>query len=585
MCGIAGAIAGPGREPDRAALAAMASALRHRGPDGEGIEVIGQVGLVHTRLAIVDPTSAGRQPMRDGAWWLTYNGEAFNHRELRNELPGPWASSCDTETVLRLLASGGGPEQINGLFAYAALDTERGRVLLARDRFGVKPLYLARHDGALWFASEMRALLAAGVPARPRVDVLQQAIGMGWANGRLTPLDGIERVLPGTVVEIDVATLAATGREFYDPADVVDPDRPAPSDPVAALRDALATSVRRRLMADVPVATMCSGGIDSSLITTLAAREDPALQAFHVSLPGQPEFDERPYAEAVATAAGVPLHVVELTPRSFRENFARVVVHHEYPLLHPSSVPMFQLAARARDEGVKVLLSGEGADELFGGYEYLHVVERRAFARRGATRHGVTVPAPDPPSPDAAAYEAAVLERCEAAYAHHRGPRRRLEAAILTELRTYLPHLLHRQDRTTMQASVETRVPFLDPDLVALAVNLPLEARLRKRVPLALARELLPREVIDRPKAGFGFDAAAMIVSAAHPEFLADGRLRELLGAPSEPWRAGIAAATGHLPLAMWSAEVWCRAMLDGDSPDAIARALWADVDAPLARA
>src|SRR3712207_2924734 len=162
MCGIAGCIAPAGTAPDRAALERMGAALAHRGPDDAGVEIVGQVGLVHRRLSIVDPRPEGHQPMAldGGRWWLTYNGEAFNHAELRARLPGgPYRTQTDTETVLRALDAHGddAPALLNGLFAFAALDRDRRRVLLVRDRFGVKPLYVARHEGALWFASEQRA--------------------------------------------------------------------------------------------------------------------------------------------------------------------------------------------------------------------------------------------------------------------------------------------------------------------------------------------------------------------------------------------------------------------------------------------
>ena len=209
MCGIAGCVLPPGRAPDRDRLERMAAAIAHRGPDDSGVEVVGSVGLVHRRLAIVDPSPAGHQPMRsaDGRWWLTYNGEAFNHLALREELPPLcWRGGSDTETVLESLAAWGDDAvaRANGLFAYAALDTAARRLLLVRDRFGVKPLYLARRDGELWFASELRALLAAGVPPDVDPDILGHSMVHGWANGEATPLRAVRRVMPGTWLEVSL---------------------------------------------------------------------------------------------------------------------------------------------------------------------------------------------------------------------------------------------------------------------------------------------------------------------------------------------------------------------------------------------
>src|SRR4051812_10638694 len=192
----------------------MADALRHRGPDDGGIEIVGEVGLAHRRLAIVDPTPAGHQPMGDPAsgWWLSYNGEVYNHLALRDELPPrTWRGGTDTETLLHALGAWGDDAagRCNGLFAFAAVDTHRRRLLLVRDRWGIKPLYWARHDGRLWFASEIRALLAAGVPLAPDRERLLQVLFRGWLNGPETWLPGVHRVLPGAMLEVDLDSLEA----------------------------------------------------------------------------------------------------------------------------------------------------------------------------------------------------------------------------------------------------------------------------------------------------------------------------------------------------------------------------------------
>jgi len=604
MCGIAGCVVAPGLQPDRDALGRMARALVHRGPDDEGIVVDGNVGLVHRRLAIVDPSPAGHQPMStaSGEWRLTYNGEVFNHLELREQLGGPWAGGCDTETVLRALDTWGAAAlpQFNGLFGLAALDRRRNRLLLARDRWGVKPLYVAWHDGALWFASEIRALLAGGVPRRADVTALTHAIQLGWVNGPVTPVERVRRVLPGTMLEVDLSTLAVEEHTFYDPTWVVDAERARELERVgdderlALLEDALRTAVDRRLMADVPVGVMCSGGIDSSITTMLAAGLQPGMRAYHASIADQPEADESPFAARVAELAGAQLRTVRTDATSWRADFVDVVAHTEYPLLHPSSVPMAQIARLAREDGVKVLLSGEGADELFGGYPWVHAPQQRDWLAadrrfnaplrtlwRRLNRLGVgdVEGPPEGPCEEVTEFDRATRRRASAAYAHHRGARRRLEAALLGDLGSYLPHLLNRQDRTTMAHSIETRVPFLDPDLAALAVNLPLEQRSgppRKRALRDVARRLgVPADLVDRAKVGFGFDVAGYIDDAADPEFLLDGRLREELGVSAADWRANVPGVGGHWPLALWSAEVWCRVLLDDQDPATVSTDLW----------
>jgi asparagine synthase (glutamine-hydrolysing) len=595
MCGIAGCVAPMGEAPDRRALERMARALGHRGPDDQGVEVIGSVGLVHTRLAIVDPSPAGHEPMEHAGWWLTYNGEVFNHAELRERLPaGGWRGGSDAETLLRALAEWG-EEAVplcNGLFAYAALDTRGRRLLLVRDRFGVKPLYVARHSGSLWFASEMRALLEAGVPRLPEPDVLGHAVRYGWANGRLTPVRGIERVPPGTLVSVELDSLASRERRWYDPLEAVDRERMAVlgrlprAEAAAAVEQELRASVRRRLMADVPVGTMCSGGIDSSLITAMARDEQPGIRAYNASIGDQPDYDEGPWAKRVADALGVELRTVRQSADSWRADLVDVVRHVEYPLTHESSVPMAQIAGLAHSDGVKVLLSGEGADELFGGYEHLHGRERADFLARGRLperaaraayrrlqrlRGGVRE---RPTSVEE--WERGAERRARAAYAHHGGPRRRLEAGLAAELETYLPHLLNRQDKSTMRASIETRVPFLDPGLVSLALNLPLEVRVEPRhkgVLRDIAERLLPEGVAQRPKLGFGFEADRYIEGAARPEFLAEGALRQWLHGsrhseiPETP--------SGYDALLLWTGEIWCRVVLEGQQVDAVNEALW----------
>ena len=252
MCGIAGCVAPAGAPPDRGALERMAASLRHRGPDDQGIEVFENVGLVSTRLAIVDPSPAGHQPMPDpdGRWLVAYNGEIYNHQALRAELPADgWRGHSDTETLVRALAEWGesAVERCNGPLAVAAVDRSRRRLLLVRDRFGKKPLYVARHDGALWFASEIKALHAAGVPGRLRREILEHTAFRGWASGRATPLDGVDRVLPGTLVTVSLDTLSASERRWHDQAIAVDPDlaRELESLPRREQADRLEAALRR----------------------------------------------------------------------------------------------------------------------------------------------------------------------------------------------------------------------------------------------------------------------------------------------------------------------------------------------------
>src|SRR3954447_26533108 len=399
----------------------MGAAPRHRGPHHGGVGIVGDVGLAHRRLSIVDPSPAGHQPMELGGWWLTYNGEVYNHLELSDELPArSWRGGSDTETLLHALGTWGAdaPARCNGLFAFAALDTVARRLLLVRDRWGIKPLYWARHDGALWFASEIRALLAAGVPAAVDGELLRQALFRGWVNGRDTWVAGIHRVLPGTLLSVDVDTLGVSERTWYDPADAVARRLAGPLDHptmLARLEEELRASVRRRLMADVPVGTMCSGGLDSSLVAAFARDEHHDIRAYNAAVTDQPDVDEGPWAERVAEALGIELRTVAMNAQAWRAGLVETALHNEHPLVHESSVPMAMIAALAREDGVKVLLSGEGADELFGGYDWLHRGAERDVAARGPARwlRGLYRARQ---REDLRPYDAAVRERALAAY-------------------------------------------------------------------------------------------------------------------------------------------------------------------------
>lgn len=611
----------PGVRPDHDRLTAMREALAHRGPDDSDVQVIDNVGLVHTRLSIVDLSPRGHQPMRhpSGDWWLAYNGEIYNHLALRAELDGtPFVGTSDTETLLWSLARWGpsAVSRLTGQFAFAALDREGRRLMLCRDRFGVKPLYLARFEGGVWFASEPAALLAAGAAPEP-VETAWQGIAAGtYLGGEGTLLKGVTRIAPGswTVISTDDATV--TQARWHSPAHDVDRARAARLLPRSRaeltdeLERTLREAVRGTLLSDAPVGTLCSGGIDSSLITALAVEEKRDLVAFGASYTAEPAQDEGPAARRVSEALGIPIELVDVTPSDFRRRFVSATVHYGAPIANASPVIVAQLADRARECGVKVLLTGEGADELFGGYGNLHAGALAAFlpwhgrivhhaesmlladprralnpvrvARKvrelahvavGPAAQSTWMPLSTPQNGHDPSAEAV------AAYAHHPGERGELEAGLLTQLDYTLCWLLNRMDKNVMQASVEARVPFLEPEVVKLALNLPLEARVgpwSKGILRDVARRVLPRSIAHRPKIyGMAFDAGAWIEEAADPSFLADGLLRERLRIADGEFERAVSGAEGVRKLRLWSAEVWCRSALAGNSIQEIERELW----------
>ena len=599
----------------------MRDAMGHRGPDDWGIQVIDNVALVHTRLSIVDLSANGHQPMGHpgGEWWLAYNGEIFNHGDLRSQLNGsPFVGTSDTETLLWSLERWGQDvvSQLGGQFAFAALDMRGGRLLLCRDRFGIKPLYLAEFDGGVWFASEPAALIAAGAPSAP-LDTAWDHLSNGtYLGGECTLLKGITRLPPGSWTEISLDDAALKTWRWHVPADDVDRARAArlqgKSRPelIAEFESTLRDAVHRSLLADTTVGTLCSGGVDSSLITALAVEKKPDLVAFGASFAGDGRKDEGLAARRVADALDVQLELIEVTPASWRDAFVSATVHYGVPIANASAVTVAQLANRARDCGVKVLLTGEGADELFGGYGKLHAAalagflpwyDRVVHAAEPAlcadpksvldpatvlrkTRDLVRVAVGPPPAStwlpvSTPGDNHGPTRESVMAYAHHDGGRGNLEAALLSQLDYSLCWLLNRMDTNVMQASVEARVPFLEPDLVQLVLNLPLEARVgpwSKGILRDVGRRVLPWSIAHRPKIyGMAFDARTWIEEAANPAFLTKGMLRDELQIPEGEFENVIAAGNHVVRVRLWSAEVWCRSMFAGHSIQDIEQDLW----------
>lgn len=618
MCGIGGCVSPPGRRPSLERLEAMRDALRHRGPDGSGVEIIGNVGLVHTRLAIIDVSESARQPMCNASrdWWLSYNGEIYNHETIRRELPDQeYASAGDTETLLHALARWGPATfiRLNGQFAVAALDLARNRLLLARDRFGIKPLYVAESDDGMWFASEPAALLAAGIEASPRADGFQSLLDSSFYPGEATLLESVDRLAPGTCWEIALDTGAVTRHRWDAHQDHVDRSEQtrlqasSRSALVSELEATLRAAVHDALLSDVPVGTLCSGGVDSSLITALALEVSQDLVAFGAGYQGSDAVNEGPAARRVADSLGIEFELLEVTEPVWRSGFVAATLHFGAPLHNASSVPIAQMADRARRRGIKVLLTGEGADELFGGYmgldtgvltEFLSPRQRearrlerwafqpprqsiRALARRIAkvTKvHAATDP-PGSPSGERRITGATDPSDLEDAYGHHPGPRGALETTLLRDLDVTLSHLLNRMDKNMMQVSVEARVPFLDPRVVALALNMPLESRVTpwsKGVLRDVARKFLPFSCAHRPKImGMTFDAGAWVERAADPRFLSGGLLQDVFRVPADEFADVVDRASATLRFRLWSAEVWARSVFAGDSQATIERELW----------
>jgi asparagine synthase (glutamine-hydrolysing) len=396
MCGIAGIMVGAGRPPaERDRLRAMIAAIAHRGPDGHGYYRDERVGLAHARLSIVD-LAGGSQPLtgEDGSVWLSFNGEIFNHVELRRELAAlghRFATSSDSEVIVHCYEQYGERawSMLNGQFAFALWDRRARRLWLVRDRVGILPLHWARAGDRVVFASEAKALFAGGL-VEPRLDAagLAEVFTRWSAPSPATAFGGVHAVRPGAALCVDdrgEGALEVREQRWWQPDMAVDPRTAALAPEAVAdeLGERLAQAVRLRLRADVPVGAYLSGGLDSSVIASLVRQVDASpLETFAVRF-RDPAFDETAEQRRMAGLLGTDHHEIMCGPDEIARALAEVVWHCEAPLLRTAPVPLYLLSDLVRDAGMKVVLTGEGADELLAGYSVFKEDRvRRFWARR-----------------------------------------------------------------------------------------------------------------------------------------------------------------------------------------------------------
>jgi asparagine synthase (glutamine-hydrolysing) len=400
MCGICGIVNLHGEPVSREALLRMTHRLEHRGPDDLGIETFGDLGFGHTRLSIIDLSPAGHQPMAnaDGSVWITYNGELYNYQALRAELQShhSFRSQSDTEVIIHAYETWGDDcvKRFNGIFAFAIYDRSRRRVFAARDQIGVKPFYYCVDDRRLIFASEVKALFELDLVPRVAKENIAEYLMYGWLADERTLFEGVQSLEPGQRLVVSLDERPQTSTSFYyRPAERVNAEeyRRLDGQPTSSVIDRCAelleTSVRDQMIADVPVGTLCSGGVDSSLITALALKQNPQVKIFNVSLSDNDELNEEKYAQAVARHLGIEINYYHLDRQRFREALVETIYHADFPIYNLNAVPVFYVSRLARQKGIKVLLAGEGGDELFGGYswryERLHrnVLRRRRYGK------------------------------------------------------------------------------------------------------------------------------------------------------------------------------------------------------------
>jgi asparagine synthase (glutamine-hydrolysing) len=617
-------------------LQVMADAIRHRGPDDRGDWISGPVGLAFRRLSIVD-LSGGHQPMtnEDGTIWIVFNGEIYNHRELRPTLEAKghrYANNSDTETILHLYEEFGEDcvKHLRGMFGFAIWDITRRRLFCARDRLGIKPFYYSLANGCFAFASEVKALLAApAIHASLNRNALPEFLALGYISSEETMFDGIRKLMPGHRLTLDLDGSKEPRIERYWDLDI----RPAEESYTEAqyieqFRALFEETVRLHLMSDVPLGVFLSGGLDSSSIAAVMAelRKD-RIQTFSVGY-AEDQYSELPYARIVAKHIGAEYNEVILGPKEFFSSLPSLIWHEDEPIVWPSSVAL-HFVSRLASEKVKVVLSGEGGDEIFAGYlKYrmtlwnlqggsyywrlapgaLQSMARKAlssdilpdFFQRKLRHTFLYYPNqfeqiyfdnfysvfPQQQQPQMLTPQTAEELRHSNAYANsmqfllpESDGRTLLDRLLYLDIKTYLVELLMKQDQMSMSTSLESRVPFLDHKVVEFAMGIPTTLKVRNMSGKHLLRQAmvgrLPNEILYRNKKGFPTPIRPWLRNQLFSELsaiLTDGRLAErnivrpeFVRSLLEAHRRGSSQATEGC-WRLLNFELWCRIFLDGGS-------------------
>ncbi|QDG73348.1 asparagine synthase (glutamine-hydrolyzing) [Janthinobacterium tructae] len=554
MCGIAGFVVPSPNLDTLAQLALMGQAIAHRGPDDTGIlDVVSsderyRVGLVHRRLSIID-LATGHQPLgnADGSVQVIFNGEIYNFQSLREELIALghiFKTASDTETIVHAYVQWGEEcvRHFRGMFAFAIWDARHDRLFIARDPFGKKPLFLCEHAGGLLFASEIKALLAVpGVAAEADEAAIWDYFAYRYVPGPATLFQGIRKLAPGSTLTWENGVLRE--QVYFTPADSRPRvAAPLPADPVATFLDKLDESVRIRMISDVPFGAFLSGGIDSSAVVALMSRHtELPVKTFSVGFK-EGGFSELAYAADIARQFSTEHHELEVSVDQVIALLPDLVRFRDAPVAEPSDIPIYLLAKESR-KTVKMVLTGEGSDEILGGYPK-HVYERYAGNYQmlpGLLRRSLIEPAigalpyrfrraktaivnlgleafdermprwfgmmSDQERARLVAMPAPVRQRDPSLGCGSAG-NSALRRILCFDQLSWLPdNLLERGDRMTMAASLEARMPFMDHELAAYVSSLPDEYRVRGRTTKWILREamkqLLPQAILERPKVGF----------------------------------------------------------------------------------
>lgn len=575
MCGIAGLsslngdhISGLGRK-----LSVMSKLIEHRGPDGEGrwSAADDSVGFAHRRLSIIDLTDHGAQPMAGpNGTRITYNGEIYNYRELQTQLADGWrfSSTSDTESILAAYEKYGIDcvDHLRGMFAFALWDEKKKRLFCARDRFGIKPFYYTIVDGTLAFASEIKALMPLLRDVRTDAGAFAEYLTFQYTIGEHTLFEGVKQLLPGHALVVEDGDVKV--HRYWDVHYDIDFDHTAIYFD-KKLRSLVDDSINVHLRSDVPIGSYLSGGIDSSLIALLAKQHDISNdQAFHGKFTEFPGYDESPYAQIVSDQCGNTLNEIDITADDFRNNIEKVIYHLDMPVAGPGSFPQFMVSKLA-SEKVKVVLGGQGGDEIFGGYaRYVVAYFEQAIKAsiEGTHANGNFVVTPESIIPnlgvlreykplikefwreglfediDARYFRLVdrstdmgnevnwdglnrekVFEDFKTIFNNRRNVKKEAYFDSMThfDFKCLLPALLHVEDRMSMAHGLESRVPFLDHPLIEFAATIPADVKFEgghmKHLIKQTYKDVLPASLLERrDKMGFPVPLREWFVGDLH---------------------------------------------------------------------
>ncbi len=634
MCGISGISYPPQIAFESRLLHESLRAMAHRGPDDSGIyeDRDAGIGLTHARLSIQDVSSLGHQPMHspNGEVILVFNGEIYNFRELRQslELKGvSFQGQSDTEVVLHLYLVEGEMmlSRLNGIFALAVWDRRKETLLLARDGLGVKPLYYSSVDGEFSFASEIKSLLKLS-PHIHELDLeaIHRYLSFLWCPGEGTPLKAVRKLLPGYAIQVRAGEIVRSWCWYQLPIFQTSRIMLGEHESISGVKDHLAQAVRRQMVADVPVGAFLSGGLDSSAIVAFARETHPNIPCFTIESVGGAEegmTDDLPYARKVARHLGVPLEVVTIDANRMADDLEMMVAQLDEPLADPAPLNVLYISQLARSQGIKVLLSGAGGDDLFTGYRRHRAVQAESLwswlpkdVRRGLAYSTGKLNQQRPmgrrirklfsgaalegderlveyfkwinESELRALYSAETRQKLSSMMATRpmldflqplSKEARPLERMLALEQRFFLSdHNLNYTDKMSMAAGVEVRVPFLDLDLVDFASRVPMTLKQRggegKWVLKKALESYLPKDVIYRPKSGFGAPIRRWmrheLRDLLHDLLSSESLTRRGLFEPRAVLELIEANDAGRIDanytlLAMLCIEIWCRTYLD----------------------